>query len=90
MIKAVDKSDTIKIFMAKRLGLFESDIKVKRPTNALEAMKGLSGVIEAVADGTLDQDKARQLQSLYTAYISAYEVTELEERIAALEVHNEK
>lgn len=76
---------TVQIFLAKKLRLFDDtfdSITLKKSDDVLNA---ISKLFKALSDGEISEDKAKQLQSILDSFTKAYEVNELENRIAILE-----
>ncbi len=57
-----------------------------RMTNARDAAEAAGAVLEAVSEGDLTPSEAAQVMGLVDSYRRTLEVTELEARVAALEV----
>lgn len=80
-----DQSPTALIYLSKQLRIFDDHFTTSRPKDAKEATERLAKIYEAVARGELDQEKADRLAVYLEKFIKAYEVTDLEARVIALE-----
>ncbi len=85
-----DQSATSSIFLAKQLKVFSTPYPTSQPKTPGEATNRISKIYKDVSASELDEDKGNVLVSYLQAYIKAYEITDLEERITALEKINEK
>lgn len=81
-----DQSATATIFLAKQLKVFDNYFTTSQPKNIQDAIKRIATIYDLVAKNELDQEKADKLVGYLEKYIKAYEVSELEKRIEALEV----
>ena len=59
--------------------------RLSSPSTAGNAVAVLATIMAAVAEGALTPGEASELSSLVGAYVKAFEVSELEKRMAALE-----
>ncbi len=84
ILDSLDESQD-RLFIAKRLNLFNPQINIKKPSNAKEALNNLSTAIKQYADGEINESQLRTIEAVTNSYVKAYEATELEERIQALE-----
>jgi hypothetical protein len=74
-----------RLFIAKRLNLFNPQINIKRATNAKEALSNLSQAIKQYADGEINESQLRTIEAVTNSFIKGFEVTELEKRLERLE-----
>lgn len=80
-----DTGATASIFLAKKLKVFEPVYATAKPKDISEALSRIADIYESVADGTLEADKGDKLVNYLSNYIKAFEISELEERLTALE-----
>ncbi len=80
-----DQSSTATIFLAKQLKVFEEVYPTSTPKTAKEAADKLSAIYDAVSKGELDAEKGSHLAGYLEKFIKAFEASELEERIKAIE-----
>lgn len=80
-----DQSATSSIFLAKQLKVFSVPYTTSTPKTIKEATNRISKIYTDVSRGKLDEEKGNTLVGYLNAYIKAFEVSELEERITALE-----
>ncbi len=85
-----DQGATASIFLAKQLKVFSIPYPTSQPKTPTEATKRISKIYIDVSRGELDEEKGNALVSYLQAYIKSYEVSDLENRITALESLNEK
>ncbi len=76
---------TVQIFLAKKLRLFDDTFDSMPLKKSDDVLKAISKLFIAVGDGAISEDKANQLKSILDSFTKAYELNELEKRIAALE-----
>lgn len=78
--KATDGDTTALIFLAKRLNLFSEQFQLEltSPQKALESYKTLT-------DADISIEHKNSLRAILSDYFKAYEVTEIEQRVAKLE-----
>ncbi len=74
-----------RLFIAKRLNLFNPQINIIRATNAEEALSNLSQAIKQYADGEINESQLRTIEAVTNSFIKGFEVTELEKRLERLE-----
>jgi len=80
-----DQGATASIFLAKQLKVFDDFFTTASPKSPTEATERIADIYKAVAAGELNQDKGDKLVGYLQAYIKAFEVSEIERRIEALE-----
>lgn len=87
VLEGIDNQDnTLLIFTAKRLNLFQPSMNApKAPKTAQEAVIELSRIYKAVAEGSISETYGEKLALLIEKVAKGIEVSELEERITALE-----
>ena len=86
MVSRIDEADsTMLIFSAKRLGLFNPSLETKEPTNTAEALAELLRIYSSVASGEISAEQGDKLVGILQNYLKAYELSELEARLKALE-----
>jgi gas vesicle protein len=92
ILEALSINATNQQFLVKRLGLFTPEINIKKPNNAKEALENLANATKQFADGAISESQLRTIEAVSNSYTKNFEITELEERIQALEekVINEK
>ncbi|WP_415405906.1 hypothetical protein ACLHDG_09065 [Sulfurovum sp. CS9] len=71
--------------LVKRLGLFNQQINITKPTDAKSALKTLSSAVKQYSDGEISESQLRTLEAVLNSYIKGHEITELEDRILKLE-----
>ena len=76
---------TTQIFLAKKLRLFDDTFESITLKKSSDVVQTISNIFQAVSDGSISEDKAKQLQSLLDTFTKAYEVNELEQRVLLLE-----
>ena len=74
-----------RLFIAKRLNLFNPQINIKRAIVAKGALENLSQAIKQYADGEINESQLRTIEAVTNSFIKGFEVTELEKRIERLE-----
>ncbi len=74
-----------RLFIAKRLNLFNPQINIKRAIDAKGALENLSQAIKQYADGEINESQLRTIEAVTNSFIKGFEVTELEKRIERLE-----
>ena len=74
-----------RLFIAKRLNLFNPQINITKPSNAKEALNNLSTAMKQYADGTINESQLRTLEAVTNSFIKGFEITELEKRLEVLE-----
>ena len=84
-----DQSAAASIFLAKQLKVFDNYFTTSKPTNIQDALKRIATIYDLVAKSELDQEKADKLVGYLDKYIKAYETSELEKRIEALESYSQ-
>lgn len=83
---AVDLNNpTVQIFLAKKLRLFDDTFDSITLKKGADILIATNLIFQAVANGSISQDKANQLQSLLETFTKAYELQNLEQRIELLE-----
>jgi len=92
ILEALSINATNQQFLVKRLGLFTPAINIKKPTNAKEALENLANATKQFADGAISESQLRTIEAVSNSFTKSYEITELEDRITALEekISNEK
>lgn len=86
LLAKIDEQDvTSLIFVSKRLGLFTNSFDASTPSDVKEAMAEMLKIYVSLADGTISETQADKLMGTLQSYIKAYEVSELETRLKALE-----
>ena len=80
-----DLGSSATIFLAKRLGLYSCEYDMPQIRSIKSAVKQISRVNSDLAAGTVTSELATHLISNLTAYIRAYEVSELAESVAAIQ-----
>lgn len=71
--------------LVRRLCLFTPIVEIKKPTNAQDALNNLALATKQYADGEINESQLRTIEAVSNSYVKGYEVTDLEERIKALE-----
>jgi len=74
-----------RLFIAKRLNLFNPQVNIKRATNAKDALNNLSIAIKQYADGEINESQLRTIEAVSNSFIKGCEIVELEKRIEVLE-----
>ena len=80
-----DQGATASIYLAKQLKVFEDYFTTSKPKSIKEAIERIATIYDSVSKNELDSEKGSKLVGYLEAYIKAYEVSELEERISVLE-----
>lgn len=83
-----DQSSTASIYLSKQLKVFEDYFITSKPKSISDAIERIATIYDSVSKNELDSDKGSKLIGYLEAYIKAYEVSELEDRIQALEDAN--
>ncbi len=71
--------------LVKRLGLFNPIIRIKKPTNAKEALENLAEVTKQFANGQINESQLRTIEAVSNSFVKGFEITEIEQRISKLE-----
>ena len=90
ILETLEANPTNQQLLVKRLCLFTPIVKIKKPTNAKEALANLATATKQYADGLINDNQLRTIEAVSNSYTKGYEVTELEERITALEESNDE
>ena len=85
VLDTLENTPTNQQMLIKRLCLFSPIVEIKKPTNAKEALDNLATATKQYADGAINDNQLRTIEAVSNSYTKGYEVTELEERITALE-----
>ena len=85
ILKTLENTPTNQQMLVKRLCLFTPIVDIKKPSNAQEALSNLALAIKSYADGEINESQLRTIEAVSNSFIKGYELTELEERLAALE-----
>ena len=85
ILDTLEDNPTNQHLLVKRLCLFTPIVDVKKPTTAKEALENLATATKQYAKGLINESQLRTIEAVSNSYTKAYEVTELEERITALE-----
>ncbi len=86
LLSKIDENDsTSLIFVCKRLGLFTNSFDATTPNNPKEAMAEMLRIYISLADGTITDSQADKLMGTLQSFIKAYEISELERRVKAIE-----
>lgn len=85
ILETLENNPTNQQLLVKRLCLFNPLVNIKKPTNASEALDNLATATKQYADGLINESQLRTIEAVSNSYSKGYEVTELEERIKALE-----
>ena len=80
-----DQGATASIFLAKQLKVFDNYFPTSSPIGPADALKKISNIYTAVARNELSEDKGTHLIGYLEKYVKAFEISELETRITALE-----
>ena len=81
----VDQSSTASIFLAKQLKVFDTYFPTASPKSPSDALNKISNIYTAVSRNELSEEKGTALISYLEKYVKAYEVSDLEKRIAKIE-----
>ena len=85
ILETLEANPTNQQLLVKRLCLFTPVVDIKKPNNAKEALDNLATATKQYADGAISESQLRTIEAVSNSYGKGYEVTELEERITALE-----
>ena len=88
VLDSLETNPTNQQMLVKRLCLFNPLINIKKPTNADDALSNLAEATKSYANGEINESQLRTIEAVSNSYVKSYEVTELEERITALEEIN--
>ena len=83
-----DPSSAASIFLAKKMKVFDDIFPTASPKTPEDASKKISDIYTAVSQGKLSEEKGNYLISFLEKFIKAFEVSELEKRVKALEEAN--
>ena len=85
ILDTLEANPTNQQLLIKRLCLFTPIVEISKPTNAKEALDNLAAATKQYADGVINDNQLRTIEAVSNSYTKGYEVTELEDRITALE-----
>lgn len=85
LAKAEEGDTTALIFACKRLNLFTNSFDAKEPSNPQEAIAQLLAVYMAYANAEINETTADKMTAMLQGYVKAFEVSELEKRVALIE-----
>ena len=86
LMAKIDEGDTTAlIFTCKKLNLFTNSFDAKEPSNPQEAIAQLLSVFMAFANGEINETTADKMTAMLQGYVKAFEVSELEKRVALIE-----
>lgn len=85
ILETMEANPSTQQLLVKRLCLFNPIIKIKKPTNAKEALGNLAIATKQYVDGLINESQLRTIEVVSNSYTKGYEATELEERITELE-----
>jgi len=85
ILESLESNPTNQQLLVKRLCLFTPLVNIKKPTTAKEALDNLATATKQYADGLINESQLRTIEAVSNSYTKGYEVTELEDRITALE-----
>ena len=85
ILNTLEDNPTNQQLLVKRLCLFTPIVDIKKPTTAKEALENLATATKQYAKGLINESQLRTIEAVSNSYTKVYEVTELEERITALE-----
>ena len=71
--------------LIKRLCLFNPVVNIVKPTNAKQALANLATATKQYANGLINESQLRTIEAVSNSYVKGHEVTDLEERLQALE-----
>lgn len=80
-----DIGATASIFLAKQLKIFEDYYPTSTPKTPKEALTKIGNIYEAVARNELSGDRGDKLIRYLEAYVKAYEINEIDVRVAEIE-----
>lgn len=80
-----DQSSSASIFLAKQMRIYEEPFPTSTPKSPAEAIKKIGDIYKAVAENRLSGERGTYLIGFIEKYLKAYELSELTERIKALE-----
>jgi len=82
---AEDQSATASIFLANRLNVFADPFTTSKPKDLRHARNKIADIYKAYADNEITGEKADRLIKYLEAYVKAYEMTELQDRMQEIE-----
>lgn len=85
ILDTLEANPTNQQLLVRRLCLFTPIVEIKKPTNAQDALNNLALATKQYADGEINESQLRTIEAVSNSYVKGYEVTDLEERIKALE-----
>lgn len=88
ILKTLEANPTNQQLLVKRLCLFTPIVEITKPSNAKDALNNLATATKQYADGAINESQLRTIEAVSNSYAKVYEVTELEDRIVALEDRN--
>lgn len=88
ILETLEANPTNQQLLVKRLCLFTPIVSITKPSNAKDALNNLAAATKQYADGAINESQLRTIEAVSNSYAKVYEVTELEDRIVALEERN--
>ena len=88
ILDTLEDNPTNQQMLVKRLCLFTPIVEITKPSNTSEALNNLAIATKQYADGLINESQLRTIEAVSNSFIKCKEVTELEERIKALEEIN--
>ena len=85
ILNTLEANPTNHQLLVKRLCLFTPIVEIIKPSNAKEALNNLAAATQQYADGAINESQLRTIEAVSNSYVKGFEITELEERIEALE-----
>jgi hypothetical protein len=85
ILNTLENNPTNQQLLVKRLCLFTPVVNIKKPTNVQDALTNLALATKAYANGEINESQLRTIEAVSNSFIKGYELTDLEQRIEALE-----
>jgi|GEM_PF-5039090 len=85
ILDTLEANPTNQQLLVRRLCLFTPIVSIKKPTNAQDALNNLALATKSYANGEINESQLRTIEAVSNSYVRGYEITDLEERIKALE-----
>ena len=85
VLETIKEDSAMRQLLVKRLCLFLPTIKIVKPTDAKSALSNLATATKLYANGEINESQLRTIEAVSNSYIKGKDITELEERVTALE-----
>ncbi len=85
-----DTSSTASIYLSKQLKCFDDHFPTASPKSPADALRKISDIYMAVSHNELTQERGNYLAGFLEKYIKAFEITEIAQRLDAVEAEIKK